>query len=63
MGTTLGLFMAIVVMIRNLANVADMISSSAEPASAIFKIVVVFGFDFGVGATITGLIFEKFDGA
>lgn len=61
MGSALGLLCAIVVMVGNIAHVADMISAAPDPELPMLKVMAVFGLNFGLGATITGFMFERTD--
>jgi hypothetical protein len=58
MGVALGLAFLIVVITANLANISDMLSSPINSMQSALPLMLYVATTFGMGATITGAVFE-----
>jgi hypothetical protein len=61
MGVCLGVMLALALVAANIGNVSDMLARAAAPNQALIVLIGSFASTFGVGATVTGLIFEEVD--
>jgi hypothetical protein len=61
MGTLLGLIFTLSLVATNLAGVFDLIKGTSQPMQSLLVLAVSFASTFGVGATITGFLFEEIE--
>jgi hypothetical protein len=60
-GAGLGGALGVALVLGNAAGISDLIRNDAEPMTILAIVIGVFTSMFGVGATLTGLIFSAFD--
>jgi hypothetical protein len=61
MGTGLGALLAVVLLLSGVHEISQMIVNSADPAGTLLVFVGTLTLSFGIGATLTGLIFTLQD--
>ena len=60
-GAGLGVFLSLTLIIGDTAHISGMIVNSSNPEMTILMFIGIFSSVLAVGATLTGLIFSKFD--
>jgi hypothetical protein len=57
MGASLGLFLALHLTLSDRFGVRDLVADSDAPLGTMWTLVGTFSLMFGIGATLTGLVF------